>query len=550
MEAYKPKRMRKSNIFKNEISRSGERYKPQVMNESNNSVMDLLKQLAELQLINEILTAKMFIEQGKIKTEEKVSALKESILSIAKAYGQKRDKVMKEYELYSTKRNTIIGDYQELFDNINQKYEGAMKNILTELNEYEQAEAEFIAIQDYYQDRLNDIKSTDGYKEYFENEFLNSDEYKQYVEDLENYDKEYEKYIQRQVILKEEINIANEEGDMETVEMKAKERENMKMPIEPIMPIPEKKYKPANFYYSKIEPARGKIKKLGEIIDICINEYDKIYDARDDEINRLEISTENKIQDLAKNYTPIQRFIFGFLNRINGAKKFKDNVIEKINLGIDNFKAEKLPKIEDEISKRVVEFSTNIAKRKEEFIQDLEEDKEFTSNVFEGIKGKTTNFAVSLKDIAGNSVQKLGEKIQLVREFAASGAEEIAKKVKDTKELVINSAENVGEKIGNIKENAILGANNAKDSLVGGVARASEDLVIKANTTVGDIENKIINRAKQTFNIIIINGRNTKIDMLQKLNSKIQYNINEGKNNSLKNKMEKDNQGQDKGEIN
>ena len=75
-----------------------------------------------------------------------------------------------------------------------------------------------------------------------------------------------------------------------------------------------------------------------------------------------------------------------------------------------------------------------------------------------------------------------------------------------------------------------------KDSVESNVKKAGESVKDTANNIRTSVKENVIDKGKQSFNDIVMRGRNAKINVLQKLNDSIQNSIDKSieKNNQMK----------------
>ena len=436
---------------------------PNDKNKTGKEVLELLKELAEVQSTKALLSAKIFVEKGKQKVDEKVGNLKQSILDQAKLYGQKADKVIKEYELNSVERNTILGEYKSVLDEINKKYEEPLKIAIAEKNEFEEWEADDMSEQSFFQDRKNDIKESEGYKE----------------------------YSKKREILVKEIKSDLDKGNFEEAKLKTDALKEFDVnPNE----------NPAVYYEAKIKPIKEERKELKEVIELCNSEIEKITAERDAEIEKVVAERDSKLLALNDKQTPFRRLAFGILNRINGAKRFKDNVIDKVNDNIAIIRDEVLPKVEKKVAEKSEQFANKIIEKKNEMLEEMKETGETVKEFSEKVKG---------------SITKTGKQIG-----------ENFNKAKD------GASKKINEGIEYAKE----GVSYIKDSVESNVKKAGESVKDTANNIRTSVKENVIDKGKQSFNDIVMRGRNAKINVLQKLNDSIQNSIDKSieKNNQMK----------------
>lgn len=109
-------------------------------------LLQLLSQLVEIQTTNTMLTAKIFIKEGREKVSQKVTAARNTIVGKAKEYGQKAEKIVEQYNLNEEKTGSIMAEYRQSISEINELYYEQMKNILAEKIKMESVEMDDIVV--------------------------------------------------------------------------------------------------------------------------------------------------------------------------------------------------------------------------------------------------------------------------------------------------------------------------------------------------------------------------------------------------------------------
>lgn len=282
---------------------------------SKRKILNLMKELANIRLHSGALGIKMNAIEGKNLVSEKYTQMKDNIQEKAKMYGKQAREMAENYANNKDSKNNVLQQYRESLEAIVKEYENAIQEVMKE-GEFYQDKEEIAMIDELnLKDERREIKKSTEYKE----------------------------QMQQEKDLKREIKQALEQRDLTTVTSKTKELETLQ----------EKN--PLLKCEKKIEEAQQIRKSLKEAMKLCNQEIKVLQNNRDKSINEATVDKDNKLEPIKQNI--FQRAVGALFNKINGAKKFTKNVIDKVQETIYDINNNKLPAVREKVGEKVEELS-------------------------------------------------------------------------------------------------------------------------------------------------------------------------------------------------
>ncbi|MBQ9658161.1 MAG: hypothetical protein IJV31_05265 [Clostridia bacterium] len=324
---------------------------------------DLLKELAELHFQNAIIG-------GAIKTREAVQGvnqataeIKEEFIKKAQAFGVSAKKCEEIFSNNKESVNKVWEDYKEACEEVQENYldrYGSLMKNTEELNKMETenyAEAQTLKIEE------KDIKKSP----------------------------EYAQFKQKQKDLKAEVKKALAKGDnAEVIRLAGKLKD-----LEDNNPLKNVKQE-----QRRNQEDRDAIKEMRQEL---AGRYDDLENERNEGMQKLAKDRNNALLALPKQNI-FQKITGAIMNRIGGARKFKNLVEKQVSERISQFKEEDLPKLEEkmsEIAQAVEEKVNDVQEKVNGAKQSVKEAKEMSkgkvNEVKESAKGKINEVKESAK---------------------------------------------------------------------------------------------------------------------------------------------------------
>lgn len=309
-------------------------------NTQNNQVttkelLALIKELAQIQMYNTIISAQIFAREGKEQIDDKVNEMKDKIMEQAGIFGQKARKVEETYNLNKETKNNILQEYRESLAQIEEQYEIRSQAILQERRDCQDEEQATMLKENELKQNKKQMKKSP-----------------QYIEQ-----------VREEKALAKEIKKALDEGDLDTVTAKNEELKRLKAK-NPLMKCDQ-----------EIEKIQQQREQIQQMISLCEQELENCENDRYNSIEQVTQDKDNKLMEMKKQNI-LQKIAGAVMNKINGAKRFKDNVIQKVAEKVGYIKNEKYPEIKRSTSEKVSSFKENISEKKEQILDKGRETKE------------------------------------------------------------------------------------------------------------------------------------------------------------------------------
>ena len=94
------------------------------------NIINLLREYVQIQMVNGYLSAKIMGKEGMEQVSSKLTSAKNEIVASAKSYGTKAQQIAKETTTIREDKQTVLGEYKKVLDEINNEYNENLKNII------------------------------------------------------------------------------------------------------------------------------------------------------------------------------------------------------------------------------------------------------------------------------------------------------------------------------------------------------------------------------------------------------------------------------------
>lgn len=289
--------------------------------EQQKSVIELLKQIADLEFNNRKVEAIIFAKRGSRLVSNKVSEMQECIEENAKEYGKKLEYVQETSKLKSAIEANILRNYTLSLERVNKEFDNKYKTIEEQILKVEDKDIELLIKQDYFAMRRNEEKAK---PEYAEEQKLKQEA----IETIE--DGDYKKLEQINTRLKEISKINN-----------------------------------ATIFEKMSKDIRADRAKLKETIELCKKELKNCELERKQAIELIAGKKENLLQTADKKYLLVlekQGFLqkaWGMLmNKLNGSKRYTENVTNVLTNKVNSIENKSIPSLSKKLheeTKQIVE---------------------------------------------------------------------------------------------------------------------------------------------------------------------------------------------------
>lgn len=275
------------------------------------NIINLLRQYAQVQMINGYLSAKIMTKEGKEQVATKVSQTKDYITESAKTYGRKAQQMAKDATIFKEDKSTIISEYKAALEEINNDYTENMKNIMAAKEDLEVERQNGDALEIEMRTARAAVKKTKEYKDF----------------DLKY--KSVEKELMDALEGK-----AYGEVDKKNEELRELNRQN-----------PTRKYSST---MKKVKEAR---EELDEMIAECENQLEECRINRNQQIEIATMDRKTAIANINKQNI-FQKTVGSLINKFNGAKKFNSIIIESVGKKVDTIKKEYIPQVKETLQEK------------------------------------------------------------------------------------------------------------------------------------------------------------------------------------------------------
>ena len=293
--------------------------------EQEKSVIELLKQIADLEFNNKKVEAIIYDKRGSRLVASKVSEMQECMEEQAKEYGKKLEYDEKTSKLKSAIEANILRNYTLSLEKVNKEFDNKYKTIEEEILKLEEKDIELLIKQDYYAARRDEEK-----------------EKPEYIEEQE---------------LKEEAKEAIEDGNY------AKSGKINKR-LEAISKINN-----GTLLEKMSKDIRADRAKLKEEIELLKKEIEKCEQQRRQAIELIGGKKENLLQTADKKYLLVlekQGFLqkaWGMLmNKLNASKRYTQNVTNVLSEKVNNIETKTIPSLSKKLQEEIKQITEDAQK--------------------------------------------------------------------------------------------------------------------------------------------------------------------------------------------
>ncbi len=298
-------------------------------------ILGLTKQVEQLQKQIEMLTAVINQREGKTQIAQKVADMRDNIMQQAAVLGQKAKKVEETYNLNRETKDNILQQYEEALSEIEEQFENRFRYILKEKRDWQNEEQKNILREcELKQDRKQIKKSP-----------------------------EYAEQVKAEKALTKEIKKLLDKGELETGKAKIEELKSLKAE-NPLTKCDE-----------EIEKLQHQRKEIQKMINECQQELGDCVKERNDSIEQATQDKDNQLMEMKKQNI-FQRIAGNVMNKLNGAKKFKDMVVQKVVKKVGHIKQEIAPAIKETVQGKMAKFIERMSQNRENIIGENRETKE------------------------------------------------------------------------------------------------------------------------------------------------------------------------------
>lgn len=278
------------------------------------NVYELLKKLTDLECNNAKVEALTFAKKGSRLVSNKVNDMQECILENAKEYGRKLEFVNETAKIKSAIEANIIRNYTLSLEKVNKQFDIKYKTILEKSMELKNKDCEAIMVQDYIAGLRDEAKSKPEYA--------------------------------REKELQEQAKTAIDEGDYEKLEEINEELRAIS------------KINKATKYEMQVKYIRAERAKIAEAVKKCEEEIKKCEEQRKKAIELIAGKKENLLQTADKKYMLviqnqnwIQKTWGRLLNKINGSKRYTENVTNVLTKKVRDIDYKAIPALRTKLQK-------------------------------------------------------------------------------------------------------------------------------------------------------------------------------------------------------
>ena len=351
------------------------------MKNDNKKLLDLLKELTSVQVARAKIEAAIFVKEGQDQIKAKLEEQKQYIKDQAKLYGQ-------DIEKHDTAYSEIMSNFEQAYEQVNAIYEKQMANIQAERQDAEEKGV---------QKRLD------------RQELLNE---KERIKESP----EYKKYLKEKADIELKLSEAKTIGELKSARSEAKKKKN---------PLAE--------INKSLSENAEEIENFEDIAKMCDNKIVECKNNRWNSIAELHEDKNNKLEVLKKP-TIVQRLSSFLMNRVSGARRFKNNVLNPLSEEIKLILTERVPEITNSVIAKTIEFVEKANEKRLEIEERAKNTKEKIIETAKDTKDDVLEFADGVK-------QYMQGKVQIAREDVKDGIEKGKQKANDIKGLVVSRGE-------------------------------------------------------------------------------------------------------------
>lgn len=292
--------------------------------EKDKSIYELLKKLIDLECNNAKVESVIFAKKGSRLVSNKVNDMQECIEENAREYGKKIEYVNETTKIKSAIEANILRNYTLSLEKVNKQYDIKRKNIIEQTMELNKKLYDSYISQSYIEDKIKIAKDSPEYS--------------------------------REKQLREEAKDAIDDGDYEKL---SKINNELKI-ISKINPI--------SLYERKSKQIRAEIAKVEEAKEMLNKEIEKCQEDRKQAIELITGRKENLLQRADKKYLLvlknenfIQKALGKFLNKINGNKKYTENVTNVLTKKVRDVEYKSVPSLREKLTKETEQIINKVS---------------------------------------------------------------------------------------------------------------------------------------------------------------------------------------------
>lgn len=286
------------------------------MQTTDKKLSELLKQWGELEYNKRLLSLRIFGAESKRTIGNNIDIAERYIKTSAKEYGKHIDEIR-------DARSTKFEEEHKILE----EYEASMQKIA----------------------------------KIFEERFERVNRYKAKLQD-----KKFELYQVRDYANYVRGNMSNRAEDLRKRNMEALERgdfDEAEKIIEELKDVMEKK----KSHDVQIQKIAESIEQLDRMIGECDSHLANLTQEREKAFNELQLQktdkraeANSKFMIIAKQKSWIQRTVESVMNRVNGNKKFRDNVLDRLQSRIDDINNKSIPQISEETEDTTIALGNHV----------------------------------------------------------------------------------------------------------------------------------------------------------------------------------------------
>lgn len=354
--------------------------------EKEKSVIELLKKLSDLECNNAKIEAIIFAKKGSRLVSNKVSDMQECIVENAKEYGKKIEFINETLKIKNAIEANIIRNYTLSLEKVNKQFDIKYKTILEKNLELKNKECEALMVQDYITGLRNEAQKKPEYL--------------------------------REKALQEQAKTAIDEGDYEKLEKINEELREIS------------KINKATKYEMQVKHVRAERAKIAEAVRICEEEIKACEEERRKAIELIAGRKEDLLQTSDKKYllvlqeqSWIQKTVGKILNRINGNKRYTENVTNVLSKRVRDVDYKAIPALRTKLQKE----TEGVMSKVQEITDDVKDIASDVKELYMEKKGKAKEngkkYTIKGIDKTSKGLNYVGEKTQRITK---AGKERVA----------------------------------------------------------------------------------------------------------------------------
>lgn len=319
-------------------------------------ILRLVAELTKVQNEKAKVSSKLFIRNGKDQIVNKVNNLKSKLMQQAEIYGQKATKVQETYNLNKETKDNILQEYQEALQEIQQQYEAQDKMYANAIDMWQG------------EDEKNILKECE--LKLKRKEIARSPEYVQQMLAEETLQKEIKKDVS-----KGNLDLATEKIE----ELKSLQSKN-----------------PLSQCDREIKEVQERRDRTENLIEMFKKRREECHEDRNEDINSAMEDRDTQLVAMKKQNL-FQKVAGNIMNKLNGANRFKNNVMKVLAQKVNHIKEETIPELQEKLSDKMFDIEQKaeglmqdtLDKGRETKEKTMQELKNFLTEKIEADRSKT-----------------------------------------------------------------------------------------------------------------------------------------------------------------